>query len=276
MNRTGLVLILGILVIFSFLIVPVATDSANQVPSALFHSAPNIREGSTSLNWAGYVVTASQGAISRVDGSFTIPTVDTGGNSYASFWVGIDGFNDGTVEQTGILAEPSGHGPHSSTEYLVWYEFYPSAPVYASFTAAAGDIVHAFVNYSSFTNEFTTYIAVFTPSMTQVGTFGHTQLVSGALDDSAEWIVEAPSSVSGILPLANFGTAYFGSDYTPISLTNYVTISGVSGPISSFSYQSITMVTTNGTPEATPSSLTADGTSFTVVYNQVTGHNLGR
>ncbi|MEM4108842.1 MAG: G1 family glutamic endopeptidase, partial [Conexivisphaerales archaeon] len=253
------------LVVISF--APLAL-SVSQAPSgAIFKE--NIGESSSqSLNWAGYVIPSSDFSVNDVYGSWIIPTVNTGGNSYVAFWVGIDGYNDSTVEQTGILAEPSGHGPHSSTIYKVWYEFYPASPVYAAFTASAGDNVNATVSYNPTTGNFTTSITVYSTSGKVVGTLTHTQKVKGALDDSAEWIVEAPSSTGSILPLANFGTVYFGKDYTGFSGTNYATIGGSTRPISLFSYVSITMVSTSGTPMATPSTLSPDGTSFSVTYDQ--------
>ena len=267
------VLIAVLIVILGFSLAPLSVHVAQSQTGAMFKE--NIAESSsTSLNWAGYVVTANSGSVYNVTGSWIIPTVDTSGNSYVAFWVGIDGYNDSTVEQTGILAEPSGHGPHSTTIYEVWYEFYPAAPVYASFTASAGDYVYGWVSYSSITGEFTTHIAVYASYPNSlIGTLTHTQSVTGALDNSAEWIVEAPSSTSGILPLANFGTVYFGYDNTGISDTNSATISGNTETMGYFSPIAITMVSSNGTPEATPSSISSDGTSFSVIYDQsVTSH----
>jgi hypothetical protein len=270
------VLIAVLIVVLGFSLVPLSVHAAQSPTGAIFKE--NIAESfSTSLNWAGYVITSNDNTVHNVTGSWIIPTVDTSGNSYVAFWVGIDGYNDSTVEQTGILAEPSGHGPHSTTIYEVWYEFYPASPVYASFTASAGDYVYGWVSYSSITGEFTTHIAVYASSSdypsSAIGTLTHTQSVTGALDNSAEWIVEAPSSTSGILPLANFGTVYFGYDNTGISGTNYATIGSTTGTMGSFEPIAITMVSISGTPEATPSSLSPDGTSFNVTYVQsVTSH----
>ncbi|MGC8618817.1 MAG: G1 family glutamic endopeptidase [Thermoplasmata archaeon] len=269
-------MVAALIVLLGFSLVPLASHNASLTVGAMFKE--NIAETSSqSLNWAGYVITSSSYSVGEVSASWIVPNVSTGGNSYAAFWVGIDGYNDNTVEQTGILAEPSGHGPHSSTVYEVWYEFYPASPVYASYTASPGDIVYATVSYS--TGEFTTSIAVYSSlasyqDNSPIGpVFTHTQAVSGALDNSAEWIVEAPSSTSGILPLANFGTAYFGSDYTGITGTDYATVGGVAGTMGSFNPISITMVSSNGSPEATPSAISSDGTSFSVTYDQsVTSH----
>jgi hypothetical protein len=266
------VLIVVLIVVVGISLVPLSFHSGQSTTGAMFKE--NIAESSSaSLNWAGYVISSSNYSVSEVNGSWIIPQVATGGNSYVAFWVGIDGYNDNTVEQTGILAEPSGHGPHATTLYEVWYEFYPAAPVYASYTAAAGDYVNASVSYDSSTGVFTTSIAVNSSTSLVGPVFTHTQTVSGALADSAEWIVEAPSSVSGILPLANFGTVYFGSDHTGFTHTNYATISGTTGTMGSFNPIMITMVSTSGTPEATPSSISSDGTSFSVTYDQsITSH----
>ena len=272
------VVLVSLLVVAAFSFVPVAAHSLSQNSGAMFReNFSGVGLTSTqSENWAGYAVTGGNYTVSNVTESFVVPTVDTGGNSYAAFWVGIDGFNDGTVEQTGILAEPSGHGPHASTVYLVWYEFYPAAPVYASFNAAPGDLVYASVNYSQSSGIFTTYISVSNSDGQLVGTFGHNQSVTGVQADSAEWIVEAPSSSSGVLPLANFGTAHFGKYYTDYTNTNYATVNGTYGSIGSFNnVTSIVMVSSNGTPEATPSALFDSGTSFNVTYDQKTVHGHG-
>ena len=46
-----------------------------------------------STNWSGYAVTASTSAVTKVQGSWTVPTVTGTSTAYSSFWVGIDGFN---------------------------------------------------------------------------------------------------------------------------------------------------------------------------------------
>ncbi len=81
-------------------------------------------------------------------------------------------------------------------------------------------------------------------------------------------MAEAPSSAGGVLPLANFETAYLGQDNTGLSPTNYATVSGVTDPISSFgpSVQEITMVSSSGITQAQPSPLSTDGTSFSVTW----------
>jgi hypothetical protein len=86
---------------------------------------------------------------------------------------------------------------------------------------------------------------------------------------SAEWIAEAPYS-GGILPLADFNSAFWGSDYTGQTNTCFATIGGTTGPIGLATFNpnldQITMDTTGGTVKAAPSSLFADGTSFSIAW----------
>lgn len=263
-SRKILIAIITLAMIFSF-VPALASVSHSKLPT--FEENSFFMKTTESSNWAGYAVVSSNDSVHNASMSMIIPTTDTSGNSYAAFWVGIDGYNDQTVEQTGILAEPSGHGHNSQTIYCVWYEFYPSAPVYASFTASAGDYVYANVTYDG-GSSFSTFISVTTSSGNLVGTFSGHVSVKGARDDSAEWITEAPASSTGILPLANFGTVDYGHDYTGIKLTNYATIGGHFATMGSFSLTGIIMVNQQGQSEATPSAISSDGTSFTVTYDQ--------
>jgi hypothetical protein len=213
-----------------------------------------------STNWSGYAVTGSTGSVTSVSGSWVVPTV-TGGRrttAYSSFWVGIDGFSSSTVEQIGTDSDMQ----RGRAVYYAWYEFYPNPMYQISMTIHPGDVITASVTYSS---------GVFKVTITDKNsgaTFSTSATVTSAAESSAEWIAEAPSSYFGVLPLANFGTVKLGQDYTAISGTCYATVSGTSGSIGSFgsSVQQITMVTSGGTVKALPSSLSSDGTSFTVTW----------
>jgi hypothetical protein len=222
------------------------------------------REGQDlSLNWAGYAVSAAVGSVSDVKGSWKIPKVACSQSAtYAALWVGIDGFNSNTVEQTGVLAECY----HGEVYYFTWYEFYPSNPVYitSSVPVNAGDEIYGEVSYAS---------GLFTVTLTDQTTgksFHTSQKDNNAERSSAEWIMEAPSSGGGILPLADFGTAYYGFDFTLIALTCYATVNGVTGAIGSFgsSVYELTMVTSNLIVKAQPSTLSSDGMSFSVKWDR--------
>lgn len=216
---------------------------------------------SSSLNWAGYAVLASPGSVYSVNGSWTVPNVSPSkGSTYVAFWVGIDGYNSNTVEQTGILVQSQS----GKVSYSAWYEFYPSPPVYApsSDVVKPGDLIVAWVVYNS-DGTFTTVIKDLTENWIFISP---ATVVSNAQRNSAEWIVERPAIGGSLTKLANFGTVYYGYNYTSISGTCYANVNGVYAPISSFNYVSITMVNYNGKVLASPSGLTSDGTSFYVQY----------
>ncbi len=182
--------------------------------------------------------------------------------SYVALWVGIDGYNDSTVEQTGVLGQCS----HGMAVYSAWYEFYPSSPVYApsSDVVKPGDFIYANVSYDASSQKFVTTLYDKNESWT------YTSLatsVNGALRSSAEWILERPAIGGSLTTLANFGTAYYGEDYTFIQGTNYASIAGSTEPIAFFPYTQITMVTRgHSSVLASPSSVTSSGTSFYVTY----------
>ncbi len=152
----------------------------------------------SSSNWSGYAATGGTGAFHSAAASWTEPTgtCTSSGDQYSSFWVGLDGYSSGSVEQTGTDVDCAGR----TAEYYGWYEMYPAYPVNFPNTVRPGDHLRASVTFSG----STTYTLILKDS-----TQGWTQTVvknqSGLARSSAEVIVEAPSSSSGVLPLADFG-----------------------------------------------------------------------
>jgi len=70
--------------------------SASAVPNA----RGGIRHQAESTNWSGYAATT--GTYTSVSASWTEPTGTCSGSAkYSSFWVGLDGYNSSSVEQTG-------------------------------------------------------------------------------------------------------------------------------------------------------------------------------
>ena len=176
-----------------------SADSASAASASAARSGTtrSVRDGSTtSTNWSGYVLTGGTGAFSSVSSSWTEPAAScSSGTQYAAFWVGLDGYNSNSVEQTGTDSDCSGGTP----DYYGWYEMYPADPVYFTNPVAPGDSLSASVTVSG-----TSYTLTLTDS-TQGWT--QTENESGSYaDSSAEVITEAPSSAQGPLPLADFGT----------------------------------------------------------------------
>jgi hypothetical protein len=234
---------------------------------------PRIRDASgNSINWSGYAVNAAAGSVTDVKGSWIVPAV-VGAVSkrsiqYSSFWVGIDGSNSNTVEQCGTDSD----WVNGQAVYYAWYEFYPAPSVTISnFPVKPGDAITANVvnnGGGSFTLTITN-ASEMNPATGAPYTFTTTGSVNSAHASSAEWIAEAPSGGS-ILPLADFGTVYFGQDYTtPAGVGDCsATVGGATGPIASFGtteVEAITMVAKKGGRlKAQPSGLSSDGTSFSV------------
>jgi hypothetical protein len=183
-------------------------------------------QSTTSTNWSGYAVTGSDGAFSSVSSNWTEPTAtcDDNGDEYAAFWVGLDGYNSDSVEQTGTDSDCDGGSP----DYYGWYEMYPADPVYFNNTVEPGDSMSASVSVSG-----DTYTLTLTDN-TQGWTQTENETESGLADSSAEVITEAPSSESGPLPLADFGTVnYTGSTVDGSSMDSQdptsITMVGSSG-----------------------------------------------
>lgn len=206
-----------------------------------------------STNWSGYAVTGS--GFTKAVGSWIVPAGScTSGNQYASFWVGIDGYNSNTVEQLGTETDCVGH----TATYHAWYEFCCIEPeiTIPSLPVAPGDVIAASVTYTG--SGFTLAIK----DVTTGKAYSKSGNIGGARRTSAEWIAEAPSS-GGVLPLADFGTSVFGKDSTGIASSNMASIGSKTGPIGKFpNFFQITMVNGSGNPKAVPSILSSDLTSF--------------
>src|SRR5262245_38418315 len=88
---------------------------AHHAPAIVLHHRDRF---ATSSNWSGYAVTGAPGSVTDVQGSWVVPAVTCSGgpNQYAAIWVGIDGFNSNTVEQTGTDSDCQNGTP----TYYAW------------------------------------------------------------------------------------------------------------------------------------------------------------
>jgi len=172
-------------------------------PSGAVAQGHQVKNQTSSTNWSGYAATGSAGQFNSVSSSWTEPAADCTGSDdeYAAFWVGLDGYNSSSVEQTGTDSDCDGTTP----DYYGWYEMYPADPVYFSNPVAPGDSMSASVTFSG-TETYTLVLTDNTHDWTQT----ITENESGLSRSSAEVITEVPSSESGVLPLADFGTVGYG------------------------------------------------------------------
>lgn len=252
-DRVKILTLLPLLTVVLLLIgmaAPLSASAASSKPSSSrathFSSLPVFVNNTTtkSQNWAGYAATG--GTFTKVSAKWTQPSVKCSQtNTYSVFWIGLDGFNSNTVEQTGSAGFCQGGSP----AYFAWYEVYPKEPIIQiNKPVKAGDAFSA-----SATAVSSTSFKLVISDSTQNWTYKTTQTLTGAKLSSAEVIAEAPSNQNGILPLADFGTMRFTSSK----------VDGKS--LGSFSPTQIVMVTSSGTVKAQPSALSG-GTAFSVTW----------
>ncbi len=242
-----------------------------------------VMDTAVSSNWAGYVATGAgdaqrptaNGGLSFTDvaGSWVQPqvTCSAGEVGAAAFWVGLGGSQDSSLalEQTGTEGDCNRSG---KATYSAWYEFVPAGPVMVKLKVRPGDRMTGAVLVSG------TKVTVTLKNLSTHKRFSKTFNSVSPLDtSSAEWIAEAPSLCSSnsrcaVVSLPNFGTTSF---------TNATAVAnGHPGTLSDPIWSSAPIVlapdqaaqTNFGLPAnthgAVPSSVSADGRSFAVSWQQ--------
>jgi Peptidase A4 family len=265
----------------SFAVAGAATALAATTAAASASADTVATQAAVSQNWAGYVAGGTQ--FSSVSGSWVQPTAKCGsGQTYSAFWVGLGGSGQSSsveqtdtqsssLEQTGTQADCNADG---STSYYAWYELVPAAPVKFDLAIHAGDHIAAKVSVSG------SDVTMSLTDQTTGQSASKTAQLDSADTSSAEWIAEAPSACDGSgscepLPLADFGAVQFtGASATanghtgPISDSNWSAqpVELGSGRVSDVSYGS-----DQSAAGASPSSLSSDGSSFSVAYQASSG-----
>lgn len=171
-----------------------------------------------SVNWSGYAVTTpARRPFSAVHSTYVQPSITCPGTAdqqIMSNWVGLDGYNNGTVEQDGTFAQCGGPN-HTKPIYKAWYEMYPAGSVNV-FTVHPGDVIDAAVNYSG--GQFVLTIADLTTGKSASTSASCAQCQR----TSAEWIIERPALCNNafthcfITELPDFGTTTMSSDTAQI------------------------------------------------------------
>ena len=207
-----------------------------------------------SSNWSGYAVVGT--GFTEARGSWTVPSVDctANPNGAASFWVGLDGWDNDTVEQTGTESQCNGNNLVS----YAWYEFAPKGGVtITSVPVSPGDNMSASVVYDD--PDFVVSIT----NLTTGASYSTRSPFPPAQRASAEWIAES----NGYTGLPDFNAVRFGQDFTQALGSNYAADATTSGTIGAFgSRVQVSVLGSGKIDEAVPSFLSLDGTSFTVTY----------
>ncbi len=251
-------------------------------------------QAAVSENWAGYVAGSDNSGFSAVSAAWTQPRVDcstTDAATYSAYWVGLGGGgeNSNALEQIGTQADCS----NGSASYYAWYELVPSAPVELKLSVQPGDQLWARTAVDG--NQVSFYIRDRTTGQTWTRTL---TMTSATPDTStAEWVTEAPSECQGDatgnctpLTLADFGTAKFTDAYTTsdghtgaISDSDWTTEAIELAPSSSSlygggpggylgggdgysAYGDYSGGSSGGSEGAAPTSLSDNGTAFSVEY----------
>ncbi len=192
---------------------PVTTAVAAAAIFNVDHQSPLVRRAVTkrfnglqAYNWSGYAKSASKdGTFARVSAWWTVPAVTCPSYEHQAtgVWVGIDGFNDQTIEQAGMDADCF----RGQAYYYTWYEMFPGAGVEER-QVQPGDSLNAIVGHRGATYT----LSVIDHTSGRNFTAHRTCAVAICDDSSVEWIVERPAmATTGIMPLSDYSTVHLSA-----------------------------------------------------------------
>ncbi len=212
-------------------------------------------------NWAGYIIASDaqnpQPIVTNVSASWTVPSVSPSPlvDTYSAIWIGIGGFFDSTLIQTGTEQDSIG----GQVTYSAWYELLPQFSVTIG-SVSPGDNMNASIQLlDSNTNTWQIFLQDLTSNETFKSLFNY-----DASKLSAEWIVERPAIGRRGTTIANL------ADIGRVAISNCTaTVGTQNGAIAAFpGFQSVmynNVQNTTATAQLTlVSSVSSDGTSFTV------------
>ncbi len=157
--------------------------------------------GWSSANWSGMVVAKDARAINRVSAQWIVPHVlPSSRSAYSSAWIGIDGFSNNNLIQTGT----SHDYVNGKASYQAWWEILPAAETVIPHPVYPGDRIQASIAKLGGGNRWVIRMR----NATQNWTFTTVQSYSGP-QSSAEWIVEAPQLNGKPTRLARFAPIKF-------------------------------------------------------------------
>ena len=176
-----------------------------------------------SLNWGGYAVTNPAYVVTDVKASWVVPQIVGSTKTTCpdvqrtwdsnAIWIGIDGFNNGYVEQTGTSSDCF----YGQPSYYAWYEMYPAGSVALPPTdiVSPGDLVTAEVSYAP----------IATATGPCAGVTGPCGLYTTTITDvSAHWTFTSPVTTNCLsgptLPL--LGTLGYATQCSPSSSAEWI------------------------------------------------------
>jgi hypothetical protein len=176
-------------------------------------------------------------------------------NTFAGVWVGIGGYGEKTLIQTGTEHEYI----NGRSSYYAWYELLPDHLVrIPNIRIRSDDTITASI---SLVNENASTWSIEMRDITQGGHFEKV-VVYNSSRLTAEWIVERPKVNNTTSTLANFGNVTFTECKA--------TVDGVTGAIGNFSYAQLVMHDNEDNPLVSVSPLDDTESGFTVSYLEPT------
>ncbi len=169
----------------AFFVALIALAPGSTMPASAFSAK-------SSKSWSGYILTGT--TFTAIYGSWKQPVVTCPtDDARASFWIGIDGWDTGSVEQVGTWGVCNGAGKPVS--YRAWWEIVGGGGG-QPFAVAPGDAIEASVTYNG-----SGYVLA-VRDLTNHGQFTTTQKCGSKPCNrvTAEWIIERP----GGHPLAQY------------------------------------------------------------------------
>lgn len=234
-----------------------------------------VAQVSQSSNWSGYAIHRPGVSFERVSGTWREPTLtcQNGRETFSSYWVGIGGYSAGAkaLEQTGTEVDCTESG---KVHAFAWFELVPAPSHPIKLQVPPGDLIQGQVKVIGQTVTVTLHDLTRNTQFSKVVTSSHIDVTS------AEWILEAPSECLSLyncvtLPLADFGS-------TPFSSAAAQSTTGHSGSISDPTWTATPIkLVPHKSPQklgnhplghsgaATPSTLLAAGSGFSVTYSPV-------
>lgn len=239
---------------------------------------------------AGYSSFGNTSAFSTIQGTWTVqrvevnegerrPLISNGRNpiqinkqtAYSAQWVGIEGYTDGTLIQTGTQSNIV----NGVAGYCPWYELIPqSAIAIGGFQISPGDTMIGKIN--AVQNETDTWEITLIDVTSNQGFTITVSYKTAAL--RADWLMERPEMCSNNTcaisnPLPGADITFYGEDYLSIPSgmnmsSDYADMGSGMEPIGQLPNLNRWIMTADSESNevlATPTPLTNDGTSYTIV-----------
>ena len=212
--------------------------------------------GSTSYNWAGLDEIGTH--LTSVEASWKAPSFTRPASSNRSIaeWVGLGGIQSRALIQVGTITSPNGNGTASTT---VFWEKLPR-PAIQTVTIPTGSTVTAKITPQGIDQWRLTLTVQGQTSSLINKLVTLSPRAAAAVETSADWITEAPSTQNGVSPLA------------PVASTTMSQVKANGVPLSqmdSQSLQTVGLFGPRGRLLAAPSSTA--GTSNQLVVNTIFG-----